>query len=508
MTMLLSTFTLRRATALSIVLVGAVGLAGCAVGPDFQRPVGPTEDRFTAETLKLEAPANAASATASTMTGTVATSRTGADAAQRLIAGASLDRQWWQRFQSPALDGVVQNALAGNRTLVAASATLQQAAELAAAQAGTLAPQIGLTGGVGRQKYGAEFLGTFPAPPDFTYFAIGPSISYTLDYTGGLARSVEQQRAFAEVRQQQLDAAYLSVTGNTVTEALRIASVRAQIATLQVLLDRDRENVKLVQEAFDAGSVSRLDVVTADSQLASDTTLMPPLQQQLSVSRHALAVLMGSTPAGAALPEFDLAQLALPRELPVSLPSELAHRRPDILAAEAQLHAATAAVGVATSNLYPHINLMASGGQQTVSFSHLFDRGSAVWSLTSGIVAPLFDGGTLRAQKRASIDAMHASAANYEQAVLVAFGQVADSLQALDHGAEQLQAQTRAQQVAQDNVDLTRRSFHEGNVGVLQVLDAERLYQRARLGYVQAEAQRYIDTVQLFMALGGAGPGA
>ena len=178
-------------------------------------------------------------------------------------------------------------------------------------------------------------------------------MSYSLDFTGELTRSIEQQRALAEYQQHQVEAAQLTVTGNAVNQALEVASLRAQIATVEALLDRDRENLKLVQLAFDAGSVSRLDVVSAQSQLASDTTLLPPLRQQLAEARHALALTLGAAPADPSLPELDLAQLTLPAQLPVSLPSELARRRPDILAAEAQLHAATAAVGVATSNLYP-----------------------------------------------------------------------------------------------------------------------------------------------------------
>jgi len=195
-------------------------------------------------------------------------------------------------------------------------------------------------------------------------------------------------------------------------------------------------------------------------------------------------------------------------QLPVSLPSELARRRPDILAAEAQLHAATAAVGVATSNLYPRIDLTGSTGQQSIETGALFDKASNVWSIASGLVAPIFDGGTLRAEKRAAVDAMRSSAANYEHTVLAAFGQVADSLEALDNGADQLHAQENAEAAARDTVTMTRQSYNEGNVGVLQVLDAERRYQQARLGYVRAQAQRYMDTAQLMLALGGAGPTA
>jgi NodT family efflux transporter outer membrane factor (OMF) lipoprotein len=196
----------------------------------------------------------------------------------------------------------------------------------------------------------------------------------------------------------------------------------------------------------------------------------------------------------------------LPLELPVSLPSELAHRRPDILAAEAQLHAATSAVGVAESNLYPKIQLTTSAGQQAVTPGGLFDASAFAWSLGSGLTLPLFDGGKLRAEKRAAVDAMRASAASYEQTVLEAFGQVADLLEALSHDAELLAAQDGAQRAAEANLGLTRAAYQEGNVGILQVLDAQRAYQRARLGYVKSLGQRYLDTVQLFLALGGTSP--
>jgi NodT family efflux transporter outer membrane factor (OMF) lipoprotein len=450
--------------------------------------VPPQAARYTAQTLQVEAAPQPG------------------DSAQHVVAGGRLDRAWWRLFQSAALDDVVRRALAGNRTLAAAAAVLAQATELAAAQAGALSPQVGITGGTGRQKYGEQFLGAQPKPPPFTYFAVGPTVSYALDYTGGIARSAEQRNALAEYQAQQQGAAYLAVSGNAVMQVLKVAALQAQLATVQIILAQDRENLQLVQEAFAAGAVSRLDIVSAQSQLAADTTLSPPLRQELSLAQHALAIILGEPPATARLPAIDLGQLVLPREIPLSLPSELAHRRPDILAAEAQLHAATVAVGVATANLYPHINLTASAGQQAADFGHLFDRSSGVFSLAGALVAPLFDGGTLRAERRAAIAVMHASAANYEQTVLVAFGQVADALQALDHDAEQLDAQAHAREAAQENVELTRRSYVEGNVGVLQVIDAERLFQQARLGYVRAQAQRYMDTAQLFLALGGAGP--
>jgi NodT family efflux transporter outer membrane factor (OMF) lipoprotein len=469
------------------VIAVTIVLAGCAVGPDFKRPEPPATDRYVT-------PKSAAASDA-----------TPPDR-QELLLGTSPATQWWHFFHSDALDQIVERALASNRRLTAEQWSLAQSQELVNARAGGHWPQVDATAGIGRQKYGAQFLGPLPKPPPFTYFSIGATVSYSLDYTGKISRSIEQQHALADYQQRQVEAAQLSVTGNAVNQALEVASLRAQIATVDALLERDRENLKLVQVAFDAGSVSRLDVVSAQSQLASDTTLLSPLRQQFAQARHALALNLGTVPTDPSLPELDLAALTLPGQLPVTLPSELARRRPDILAAEAQLHAATAAVGVATANLYPRIDLTGAIGQQAITANELFDESSSVWSLTSGLVAPIFHGGTLRAEKRAAVDAMRSSAANYEQTVLAAFGQVADSLEALDNGAELLRAQASAEAAARDTVTMTRQSYNEGNVGVLQVLDAERRYQQARLGYVRAQAQRYMDTAQLMLALGGAGP--
>ena len=464
------------------VFGAAVLLAACTVGPDYQRPAAPRDQAYTSEPLD-NLP----------------------QGGQQLAPGQDPGADWWSGFHNPALDATMQQALAGNRNLAAAQATLAQAQEALKASSGALYPQLTLDAGAGRQKYGAQFLGPQAVPP-FNYYSVGPSVSYLLDYTGGQRRAVEQQRALADYQGFQLRAATLSLTGNVAQQALAIAAARAQIAALEALLEEDRKNLALVQTAFAAGSVTRVDVLSAQSQLANDQTLLAPLHQQLSTARHALAILAGKTPAQWTPPDFELEQMNLPQTLPLSLPSELAHRRPDILAAEAQLHAATAAVGVATSKLYPQVNLTASLSQQSSSLSQFFDASSTAWGLAAGLSAPLFDGGTLRAQRRGAQDAARAALASYQQVVLQSFGQVADVLTALDHDAEQLAAQKNALDSAQANLDLTRQSYGVGNVGVLQVLDAERQYQQARLGYVRAQAQRYQDTAQLFLALGGSAP--
>ncbi|HMN46816.1 MAG TPA: efflux transporter outer membrane subunit [Povalibacter sp.] len=459
-------------------------LSACAVGPQFERPAAPSVDRYTTD---ASAPPLAS------------TTR------QQVETGAAVPADWWRLFESPQLNQLVDQAQQRNQTLAAAQATLAQSQALVEAKTGTRYPQVDLTAGTGRQQYGAQFLGPMQTPP-FTYFAFGAAVSYTLDYTGGVGRAIERQQALAEYQARELQATHLSVTGNVVQRTIEVAAAQAEIEALQEVLADDRRNLDMIRDAYAAGSVSRVDVLSAESQLASDETLLPPLRQRLSVARHGLAVLAGELPPNANFTAPALGELTLPARLPVNVPSELVHGRPDILAAEAQLRAATAAVGVATANLYPRITLSATVGQQALETSELFDSKSTAWGLIVGLTAPVFDGGKLRAERRAALAALSVQSAKYQQVVLESFGQVADALDALDHGAEQLDAQSRALDVARQNLDLTRESYNEGNTGVLQVLDSERLYQQARLGFVRAQAQRLQDTARLFVALGGGTP--
>lgn len=482
------------------VVVAASGLAaaalvcGCSVGPNFHRPAAPPT------------PAYRPGGEANPVGTAAAAAERHAPAAgayeQRILLGAPSAPEWWTLFRSRQLDELMRHAIAGNRDLAAAKATLAQAQELVRAQTGQLYPQVGLQAGTGRQKYGAEFLGTFAVAP-FTYEAVGANVHYVLDYDGAIARSMEEQKALEQYERSELDAAQLTLTGDVASEAVIIAATRGEIRAVAELLSEDRNNLSLVRTAFTNGSVSRLDVLTAQSQLASDQTLLPPLYQQLAVARHALAVLLGHAPAAGSQADLELADIQLPRELPVSVPSQLVRRRPDILAAEAQLHAATAAVGVATANLYPQIALTATLGQQALKPARLFDTSSAAWSLIAGLTQPLFDGGTLRAERRASLDALHASAARYQQVVLESFGQVADLLDALDHDAQLVAAQANARDTSQASVELARQSYQAGNSGILQVLDAQRERQRAELGLLEAQSRQYLDTIQLLLAVGG-----
>jgi NodT family efflux transporter outer membrane factor (OMF) lipoprotein len=460
-----------------MILLASTALTACAVGPNFDRPAAPESSKTA--TIVPQIPD------------------------QQLQFGGQLPAEWWTMFNSPALNELVKQAFDSNQTLAAAQSSVEHAQELVTARTGARYPQVDLTAGAGRQKYGSQFLGPLPKPPPFTYYAFGPAVSYTLDYTGGVGRAIEQQQALAEYQQREWQAARLTVIGNVVQQALAVAAARAQIDALEEVLADDRRNVEMIQAANEAGSVSRLDVLTAQNQLASDETLLPSLKQQLSVAQHALAVLVGKTPVEMPAAQLDLFKFELPKQVPVSLPSDWVRQRPDILAAESQLHAATAAVGVATANLYPRITLTASFGQQALEPGELFDSANNAWGLVSSLTAPIFDGGKLRAEKRASLAALATESARYKQVVLESFAQVADALDALQHSAEQLTAQTHAITIAQQSLALTRESYNEGNVGVLQVLDSERLYQQARLGYVRAQAQRLQDTARLFVAMGG-----
>jgi NodT family efflux transporter outer membrane factor (OMF) lipoprotein len=458
------------------------GLAGCMAGPNFVAPVAPAVSRYTMQPVPETQPALAVAPGA-----------------------APEDGYWWQMLQSAQLDATVRSAVDGNRDLRATRATLAQADALTRASDAALYPSLSLDAGAGRQKLGAEALGSFSLPP-FSYYSIGASVSYLFDFSGGIRRSIEAQRARDEAQRYETDAATLALSGEVVMQALGVASARAQIESVEALLADDREDLRLAQDAFDAGSGTKVDILSARSQLANDETLLPPLRRELATAQHALALLVGRAPGDWSAPEFTLAEFVVPQPLPLSLPSELAHRRPDILAAESQLHAATADVGVASANLYPQVSLSATGGPQAAVLRSLFDASAEAGGLGVGLVAPLFDHGALRARRSAAQQAQAAALARYEQIVLRALGQVADALESLAHDAELLQSEQSAVAIAADSLALTRESYSAGNSGVLQVLEAQRQSQQARLGLVRAEAQRDADAVSLLLALGGRAP--
>lgn len=456
-------------------------LAGCAVGPDFVQP-GPPEvtDYTSAEMPAVLTPGNG-------------------EAEQHLVTGQAISAEWWALFESPVLNQVIEQTIAGNRTLAAATATLAQAQQVVLQARAAFYPQLDFAANVQRQQTSGS--GKRSAP--ITLYSLGPTVSYAPDVFGLTRRSVEQQEALAENQGYQLAAAYLTLTGNAVSQAINIASTRLQLSAAEDIIAQDERDLDLVRQKYEAGKVAQSDLLTAESLLANDRALLPPLRQQLSVARHALSVLVGQFPGEWSSPDFELTELTLPGELPISLPSELVRQRPDILAAEAQLHAASAEVGVTVAQMYPSITLSASAGFESVAANTLFNGSSLIWGVASGLSAPIFHGGALAAQKQAAIDAFQASLATYQQIILQAFGQVADTLRALQHDSELVDTERRALDTSSASLALQRLIYEAGKSDLLLLLTAERAYQQARLGYAHAQGQRYLDTAQLFVALGG-----
>jgi len=472
-----STMSFCRIASAGLIIV----FSGCAVGPDFERPQPPPVKGYTSD-----APVSVLAAGPG-------------EPVQKISFGQNLPEQWWELFHSQRLNQVIREALAGSPTLASAQATLAQAQQAVIVARGGYYPQLDAVASA--QRLHNSTVGVSGVTSNL--YSVGATASFAPDVFGGTRRHVEQQEALAENQQQQLAAAYLALTGNAATQAITIAAVRLQIGAVEEILTNDQQNLQLVQLKFQAGKASHLDELTAESQLASDQALLYPLEQQLSVAQHALAVLAGHFPGEWASPDFDLTEFTLPGELPLSIPSELVHRRPDILAAEAQLHASSAAIGVATAQLYPSLSISGTLGFRSFSSATLFQGTNPYSSVIANLTQPIFHGGALRAQKQAAVDAFQASFATYRQTVLSAFGQVADVLQALEHDAQLVAAQKDALDISTNSLTLQRESYTAGKSDLLQLITAERAYQEARVGYARAQAQRYQDTTQLFVAMGG-----
>jgi NodT family efflux transporter outer membrane factor (OMF) lipoprotein len=465
------------------------GLAGCVVGPDFHRPAAPSATAYLPPSEAGSAAGQAGGPTATPGTAPV---------------------RWWAAYGSPALDDLVDRAIANNRSLAASNATLARSRDELAAARGTALPQLNANASFNRQEvnlagfgFGGGALPGLSGNPEFNLYTVGGGVSYDLDLFGGRRRRIEEVGAQAEAQLRQTEAAHLAIAGQVIIQAIAIAAARSRIAAAQALIAEDQRNVDLVDQRRRGGEGTRVEVLTARSQLVADQANLPPLYQSLSEAQHLLATLVGVAPSAFAAPDLDLDALRLPADIPVSLPSELVHRRPDILQAEADLHVATAAIGVATARLYPDITLSASVAQAAPTPAAVFNNASRGYDLFAGFTAPIFNGGTLKAERRAAVDEARAESAIYEATVLGAFEQVADLLQGLAHDQQTVDAQQQALLVTGSSLDLSRRSFAVGSSGVLQILDAERIHQRTILGLVDARAQQYLDSARLFVATAG-----
>jgi len=473
--------------AASLVLICAF-LAGCAAGPDFRRPPAPDLKGYTETPVAPE---------------TAASPGPGGDS-QRFQSGRDIPAEWWTLFQSEKLDKLIRAALADSPSLSASRAALAVARENRLAQLGGLFPAVDADFSANRSKFTGASFGQPDVPGGlFTLYNASVSVSYTLDLFGGTRRGLEQLKAQVDYQRYLMEGTCLTLASNIVTAAVQEGSLRSQIRTTNEIVKAEEDQLALVEEQFRLGAGTRADVLAQRSQLAQTRTTLPPLEKQLDQTRHLLAVLAGRPPGDAGLPEFELSDLKLPRELPVSLPSVLVRQRPDILAAEEQLHSASALIGVATANMFPKLTLSGNYGSQSTKLADLFSNGTNIWSIGAGIVQPLFRGGELTAKRRAAIAAFDQAGAQYRATVLQAFQNVADVLRALERDADTLKAQSDAEMAARESLELARGQYELGAAGYLTLLNAERQHLQTSIALAQARAGRLADTAALFQALGG-----
>ena len=473
--------SVQRAAGLGLLMAT---LGACAVGPDFVRPAPPDSGRYTREAL----PAATAAADGKS---------------QNLASTSALKADWWRLFGSAQLNTVVQQALANNQTLQAAQASLRQSQDNLRAGYGVYFPTASAELDARRQHTAASQQGLRIPSSTFDLVTLSGTVSYALDVFGGERRKVEGLRAQADYQRYAGMAAYLALSANVVNTCIARAAYSEQIRATEQLVDLERQQLLLAEAQVRAGTAPYSSALAVRGLIAANEALLAPLRQKVSQTEDLLATLEGVVPAKAVLPDIGLASLSLPLDLPVSVPSDLVRQRPDILEAEAQLHAASADIGVATAAMFPSFSLSGTYGGSGSNFGNLSAASGRFWSLGPSATIPLFQGGTLWYGRKAAIDAFEQSQATYRQTVLGAFGQVADSLTALEHDAEELGAQVDARRDAQEALGLLQANYRAGLVSYTDVLVADVQLHQATIGYLQAVAQRHQDTVALFVALGG-----
>jgi NodT family efflux transporter outer membrane factor (OMF) lipoprotein len=473
---------MRRAllSSASLMLAAAV-LTGCAVGPDFVAPAAPTVAGYDLQ------PAPAATA----------------DGAQKLQNGQDIPAQWWGLFHSESLNRLIDQAIKNNPDLAAAEASLRVAEANLSAGGAELFPTVNASFSSQRQKTSKSANDGFA--PSFTYTLHNASVgvSYGLDVFGGTRRAIEGLEAQADAARFEKEAVYLTLTANVVTAAIQDAALREQTADAQAIVGDEERILKIVEARFASGAVAKSAVVAQRTLLATARAAVPPLQHQITVNQHALAALLGQLPAAAPDTAFSLDGLTLPAELPLSLPAKLVEQRPDIRSARENLHAASAAIGVAEAARLPQITLSADIGSMANIFNQLFSPGNGFWNLGGSAAETLFDAGALADKEDAARAGYDASVAQYRKTVLAAFQDVADTLHALQTDAEVLNAKQDADRAAAENLALTQAQFAAGATDVAGLLTAERDHRQAALDLAQAKAGRYADTAALLTALGG-----
>jgi NodT family efflux transporter outer membrane factor (OMF) lipoprotein len=476
--------TARHCVAITVSLLSA-----CAVGPDFHHPSASLPDRYTA------ADQPQATASAAGMGGE----------AQQFIGGADVGSRWWESFECAPLNDLVEQSLAHSPTVLEARARLRQAQEdLTAQSRGTLYPRVDAQLAVTRQKVDPAAFGipNIPPAPPFTLYNAQVNVSYTLDVFGGNRRLIESVQAQSEYQAYETRAAELTLAANVVSAAIRQADLQAQIEYTGQLLEAQARQVAISEERYQAGGIALEDLQSQRSQLEQLRATLPPLQAARQQVDHQLAVYTGKPPAEAAIPRFKLEELKIPANLPVTLPSELVRRRPDVRASEALWHEAGANVGVATANLFPSLTISGYAGSDRTNASDIVDSFN-IWSIGAKLLQPIFHAGELHAKKRSAVAAYDAAAQAYQQTVLESLQQVADSLRILEADAVALKARSAASEQSAASYAIAQQRFDVGGISELSYLDVRRQHLQTQLDRSHAAAQRFSDTAALLHALAG-----
>ena len=464
-------------------------LTGCTMGPDFAKPEAPGKS----QAYLPDGPGEF-----------VAAGIDGGEA-QRIVSGMDIPGQWWGAFQSPKLDELIRIALAGNPDIKAASAALRVAQANARAQRATLFPTV--QGGAGASALQVPTILSPPLSDGTTYnyslYTLGLTVSYNLDLWGGTRRAIESADALAEAQCFQLEGAYLSLASNVVAAAILEAGLREQVKATQDIIASQRDTLNILTRQSGLGAVTGADVAAQQAQLAQVEATLPPLQKALAQQRNLMATLLGRVPSQGVAEQFTLADLKLPQELPLSLPSKLVEQRPDVRAAESNLHSASAQIGVAVANQFPNITLNAGIATQALTVGTLFGPAAPAAIIGASLLQTIIDGGALAAKKRAAVAGYELADAQYKSTVLQAFRGVADALRALEYDALALRAAVAAEQATATSLQIARRRLDLGDTTYVFVLTAELAYRQASLARIQAQAARYADTAALFQALGG-----
>jgi len=471
-----------------VAALSLLAFAGCAVGPNFKKPAAPDVSDYTRSPLSA----------------TVAVANLAGGEAQRFAKGSDISTDWWTLFHSKPLNELIEQSLTHNPDLKAAQAALTVAREYTLAQRGVYYPSVAAGFSATRQRQSGQIAPALNSNA-FLYDLFTPqvSVSYVPDVFGLNRRTVESLAAQEEGVRFQMIATYTTLTANVVVTAIQASSLKLQIDVTRELIDSNSNMLQILKYQLSKGYASGLDVAAQESQLAQVSATLPPLIKQLAQQRDLLADLTGRFPSQAPDEGFELSSLQLPQDLPVSLPSALVAQRPDVLQAEANLHEASAKIGIAMANRLPNIVLSANVGSTAAALDQLFTSGTGFWAVGAAATAPIFQGGALLHQERAAKAAYTQAAEQYRSAVLTAFQNVADTLTALDQDADAMKAAATAADAAKVTLDLAQRQWRSGYAGYLALLSAEQADQQARINLVQAQANRYADTAALFQALGG-----